>query len=101
MNPVIEIYQKLKYDILSGKLGDVNIIRNTYLSIEEKPPDVVFVNLKHPNRWHLLYQWHSSSMILLNGHGVATLASIPCGVPSPPTDGPHHGMPCGSVNIRL
>jgi hypothetical protein len=46
MNPIIDMYLKLKYDILSGKITDVKVIRNKYLLIGGKPPEVVILNKK-------------------------------------------------------
>ena len=46
MNPIIEIYQKLKYDILLGKITNINVIRDKYLSIDDKPPVVLTMNEK-------------------------------------------------------
>lgn len=43
MNPIIEMYQRLRYDIISGKTTDVKAIRDKYILIEEKPPEIIIV----------------------------------------------------------
>jgi hypothetical protein len=43
---ITEIYEKLKYDILSGKITDINIIRDKFLLISDKPPEIVILNEK-------------------------------------------------------
>lgn len=46
LNSIVEIYEKLRYDVLSEKIIDVNIIRNKFLLIGGKPVEVVIINEK-------------------------------------------------------